>query len=76
MLKGFLKLFEKKCNHYGSRTTFKDIHMGDRWYVRGYINCRDCGYRKCVAIPLPDSLDFRNLDLEKYWDEVRSGEYS
>lgn len=65
------RFLPEPCQHYGSVTRFKDIHRGnDRWYVRGYVEC-ECGFRKCVAVPLPDALNLDDFDKTKYFDEVR-----
>lgn len=78
--------WERECRHTFRNTTFKDIHTGggqaSGLYVRAYINCRDCDWKTCVAVELPESLDFhraweagQQLDLNTYFDEVRSGAY-
>jgi hypothetical protein len=82
-LKAFVRKYTPKkppcrhytCRHYRCTTSFKDIHRGSEyWYVRAWLAC-ECGWRKCVAIPVPHSLDLDGMDLDKYYNEVRAGKY-
>jgi len=67
----------ESCSHYNARHSFMDLHRGNEsWYVRGYIDCK-CGFSKCIAIPVPKSLQgmIDNADKEEYYDEIRAGKY-
>lgn len=63
------------CRHYHTVNRFFDIHMGDRWYVRGTAECCDCDWKRTFAIPMPDSLDLDQIDKSAYYDEVRDGKH-
>lgn len=73
----FKNLFSASpCRHHNTNTMFMDIHRADRWYLRGWVKCKDCDWKKCVAIPMPDTLDFDKLDLTAYYGQLRERYFS
>lgn len=50
--------FAYKCEHVLMYSVFKDFHTGadGELYVRHWTYCRNCDYKKCFAVRLPDSV--------------------
>ena len=46
------------CRHVHRTYKFKDFHRGDRgeMYHRFYVECYDCEWKTCMAVPLPDHV--------------------